>query len=1062
MRRNSFGVIAILGLLAVIAPSACGAPLVEWEIHDSLGHAWSDELLYFDLKLNSPTTVVQPLAVTNAEGRAWPVQILDRKLNDRGEVVAVRLAMICDLAPFAQRRFQLHAKLPEPANTDLSVTQDGDRWILRTSKLGLAIPAGEGSWAAGEAIANVPPPILALAGADERWVGKGWWTGSRKVFAWKSELLADGPVLAWVRIAYDFGDGRNYTVDIRLPAGQPVALVDEERNLPDTKEYVTDPDQGDAFHLALASGLKPTHAWSKRGLQAAGMHVEPGAEFGGTYLTPAQMHYVPGSCSAVAAWHDAGDNAPVIGLFARFLSHWNRPHDTFVPLVWDAQQGLTARFFLNHGRREWAVMAGTKDGLVVPHGISGEGKLDGYCGAQLLLSKWGQTPLDKVKDWVLDWGDERYAPGRAYVAPDRKRGTMPYFAEQFLLGGQHWFDTAIHVHQTWTGEGDAWAKHRELVAKLPEDKRLASRAAAAFVAYKQTDPDYWPAGNWIGPSNPNMIFMGNAATLMGALTLPDHPKAQAWVDRGLSSVRKNLVNSSSADGAWIECPGYDGAGIEPIVRAALDLHRTGLGDLLDDGRLLKIAMYHANLVTPPDPRTGGLRHLPEFGDCFDLAADPSAKRGRPLFWKMLLPIWQETHPREANQIRWSLGDKTAEDPLAPIDGRSRQVAGFGSVFRHAFNTPDESYLAVHQDSFGYGHYHFDLGALYLFAKGAPLCTDWPSMYKPQLKEAWYHNAVSIDRAPRYAYKGRVTASALLPGVDYSRSRVYYDADHPPPAAEAEPAELPTHCWQRQVLWVKKPGPEATAYVVVRDEVDDTKPTEWNLWTLSDKLKLESRRAEVAGTYGVDMTVQFFVGPDETPTTERLGFGKPSKNAKSTSTTVSREYVMQQNVVRMSSQQGGRYGAVLYPYRPNEKRPQISAGEQEDVAVTGTDNDLVLVYPQERSVTVGDVSFIGQAAIVTRAAGRAELHLAEGRSLNLKQGYGLAGRGPASMTIVDGQPLEIHTAGEERELAILLPPNSVGKLVSTTAAKQLKSEPGRLTVRVGSGIQTFLIERSDGK
>jgi hypothetical protein len=28
-----------------------GAFLAEWEIHDSLGHAWTDELVYYDLEL---------------------------------------------------------------------------------------------------------------------------------------------------------------------------------------------------------------------------------------------------------------------------------------------------------------------------------------------------------------------------------------------------------------------------------------------------------------------------------------------------------------------------------------------------------------------------------------------------------------------------------------------------------------------------------------------------------------------------------------------------------------------------------------------------------------------------------------------------------------------------------------------------------------------------------------------------------------------------------------------------------------------------------------------------
>src|SRR5207253_658637 len=133
---------------------------------------------------------------------------------------------------------------------------------------------------------------------------------------------------------------------------------------------------------------------------------------------------------------------------------------------------------------------------------------------------------------------------------------------------------------------------------------------------------------------------------------------------------------------------------------------------------------------------------------------------------------RQSHPKEMGQVLWALGERTGPVPVVPIDGRSRQVAGFGAVFRHAFDTPNESYLAVHQDSFGFGHYHFDLGALYFFGKGAPLCVDWPSLYEPQIKEAWMHNCVSVARMERFTYRGRVEHSALSPRVDYTRSRVY--------------------------------------------------------------------------------------------------------------------------------------------------------------------------------------------------------------------------------------------------------------------------------------------------
>ena len=1104
-------------LHATIAAQA--GSVAAWEIHDSLGHEWKDELLYYDIELAPPVDRDQPLFVEDRSGKVVSVQILERALDDQGQVNRVGLALITDLAPFAQRRFFLKTGAKPAATPDLSCVKDGDRWLLSTSKIGVAIPAGQGAKDERPSIGEVPAPILSIRGHGSDWVGKGWFTGEMKVVAWRSEVLATGPVFAWARISYDLGQERKYEVDIRVPAGQPVVLVREERNLPAVTRYTTDPAAGAVFHLALAPGLKPNFVFSKRELGSQGHFVELGSGFKGTYLTPAQMHWAKSCCNIVGVWRgkekaelterdagraeedeqmakEMGENkqSPFIGLFPRFLSHWSRPHHTFIPLVWDKGLGLVARFFLNHGSREWGLMAGGHRDMVVKRGPGGEGRFDGYYDALLLNNKWGETPLDKVKDWVLDWGDVPYGPGRKYEQADIGRGTMTYFAEQFLRGGQKWHETYIHQHQCWTGECDAWEQYRKAVEAMKEPQLLSARAGAAFTMYKQTDQDYWPSKNWIGPANPNMIFMGNAATLMGALAIHDHPKAKEWAAVGLKAVKANLFRSTSVDGAWIECPGYDGAGAQPILRAALDLHRTGLGDLLSDGHLLKVCMYHANLVTPPDPRTSDNgRHLPEYGDSWGYHRDKLGPR--PTYWKRLVPILKHSHPREMGQILWALGEKEGPVPIVPIDGKSRWVRGFGSVFRHGFDTPHESYLAIHQNSFGYGHYHFDLGSLYFFGKGAPLVTDWPSCYSPQIKEAWMHNTVSVARMARFAYRGRVKNAALLPRVDYTRSRVYYDRQFPPRDGAVDDGvvgDLPDHCWQRQVLFVKSPDPAKATYLVVRDAVKDERFTEWSLWTLSRKLRLRKRHADVEGLFGVDLTVHFFIGPDEMPSTELFGFQElaPALDRTTVPTPDDRndgedtepldleedeeeprerdlnvrevvtkpKYLVQQNVVRMKCPKGGQYGAVIYPRRPKEQVPKIAEGPEGSVTVSvGDVSETALLYPSVRKVQVGDISFHGRAAVVSRAGPRVELHLLEGQSLKTANGLGIQGDGPVSLVWSGGDRLEVCTSGAARELRIECARRALALPKEHAGVRVLQSGQGRITLKVPPGEQSFTLK-----
>ena len=1030
--------------------------LAEWELHDGLGHNWSEELIYYDLTLTRPISETQPLTLLDGAGQAVPVQIMERRKNALGQVIQVQVALQTDLPAFGQRHFRLLAAQPKNLPTDLSIKRAGSTWIIGTGSIGITLPAGE-LRGGGQSLAQSPAPVMALRGAGNDWVGKGWLTGQRRVINWKTEILATGPVLAWARISYEFAGGENYVVDVRVPAGQPVILVREERKLPGVKIYETDPERGEVFHLALAPGLQPTHVYSKRGLGSRGYFIEAGPEFKGEYLTPGQLHFLPTACNIAGTWRESNSKAQFIGLFTRFLSHWTRPRETPVPLVWDKENGLTARFFLNDGVREWGLMAGPRDAMLQPRGVGGEGSLAGYFDALLLNNKWGETPLDKVKGWTLDWGQQRYQPGRKYGLASRERGSMPYFAEQFLLGGQKWEDTAIHVHQTWTGETDGWERYGKSVPGLPPEQILAARAAAAFVMHKQTDPDYWPAENWIGPANPNMKMMGHAAILLGALALGDHPNSSAWVKRGVAALQQHLAEAASPDGVWLEAPGYDGAGIAPILRAALELHRRGRDDLLNDEKLLRVAMAHVYLLTPPDQRVNGLRHLPELGDSFNLQTDKDAARVRPLYWKPFALAIQKQHPKEAGNIIWALGET---EGAVPFDGQSRQLSGFGSVFRHAFNTPKESYLAIHQDSFSFGHYHYDLGALYLFGLGVPLAVDWPSLYSPQISSPKFHNGVTIAGLESYEYTGRVNYSALSQTADYSRARLYYDASYPPTTNLDE--VLPQHCWQRQVLFVK--GTEANAYVVVRDAVNDSRPSEWNLWTLSGKLRLSAMNANVTGLYGVNLAINFFVGPAQTPTTETYGFGAPPDPMSKAMAILSGEqevvpsvrYLMQQTAVRIKAAQGGEYGAVLYPYLAQSELPRILPGTDGTVTVRGDGGeDTILLYPSWSNVQSGNINFHGRAGLVSRNGAKLHLELIEGDTLELEGGPGIRGKGPIILEMF-ANGVTVSTDGVEREISINWPGKFSGQLVAGPGIRLLGQTGMKMRLRIPSGKQLFRV------
>jgi len=167
--------------------------------------------------------------------------------------------------------------------------------------------------------------------------------------------------------------------------------------------------------------------------------------------------------------------------------------------------------------------------------------------------------------------------------------------------------------------------------------------------------------------------------------------------------------------------------------------------------------------------------------------------------------------------------------------------------------------------------------------------------------------------------------------------------------------------------------------------------------------------------------------------------------------VPRKFLMQQNVVRMATAQGGQYGAVLYPRRPNDPIPKIAAGPADTATVsTGDGEQLLFLYPGQRCVTVGDLSFEGRAGICARTGKQIELHLLEGKSLVLAGGLGVRGSGPVSLSTAEEGPAELWSNGPQREIEVLLPPGRKGPLRGASDTNVVRREEGKLILKVPAG------------
>jgi len=1079
---RSAHIVTAIAASCLWASAAQAKELQRWELKERLGHHWQNELVFFPVTVPEATPGNEAkFSVTDNAGMALPFQFWRQPDPSGKEIPAVGL--LIDLAPYASRSFVLtdepHMDLAPP---NLEVHWYRASYVLRAGRTGVYIRR-HGRLEKDTLFQDLPAPIQSVYGAyhyditedattqhrvmTQRSLGEGRLVGKLPVQEYAAEIEARGPLFAQARVRYQFGPRKFYQVRVRVVSGEDVVLVEEdfalsEQELKETT-FVTPPDLAPeigtpspltdwlvnkgmgwidvvadmekypCFRFNFFGNWRPDRV---RGYALGGQtiferkNLTDAAEDWrlGLVLTPFQAR---GRRVCMAGFDRKEGGKNYLGVFHRYLGRWKYPNENRVPMPW-LDDGVCAHFFAFEGHREWGLMmteAGAHNDDV--KGKHGRSKFAAIRKAQV---KHGETPLDKVKDWVLEWdlpADTTYP--RLYYTPEsvaRMKRDFPTLPEDvqailksdgpahalltgdefglkkafdegharlrvpveaFLNGGHNTIDTYTHRFQEIVRHAvpildigmacrSISPEERKRVPSLvmsladiamtgqsisPKERKRAL-AVVAFLAYKISDPDYWAyRGYGGGPSNPNMMGIATNALAMCAAMCPGHPKQQEWLKLCERLVCADILMSIGPEGAWLESPGYQGAGNTPVNMTVLILKNAGVVDLTKHPvfgkRLLAVSRYFANLLTPPDPRFGNKRmpmslgdSVPYFNNMFTYLAN-SGREAFPTEAGNAVWCWQEMGRPSKRAALMLLNERVMDGTIkpVPISGKSVQFPGFGVMLRHGFGTKHETYMTYRQNDFGYGHYDEDQGSFSLFAKGAPLCLDWMD-YSPGKAE--HHNRVDYHPAINPWLVPPPDASVSHAEADYVRS---HEAGLPEGAKtrtmpkDAEPE------WQRQFVLVKDTkDPGDATYLVFRDQVDTGRASEWNTWVMSRKGtgKIDNNVARFEGQFDVDVTFFFYRKPGATLKTTFLRHETRSYLKKA----------QEQTRIQAASPSGGDYGVMLYPLRRGvDKEPTVSELKSGAVEVKWPSGrrHLIFLFPGPREVKEAGIAFNGRAGIV---------------------------------------------------------------------------------------------------
>ncbi|MHB9130137.1 MAG: hypothetical protein ACYDBB_03480 [Armatimonadota bacterium] len=424
-------------------------------ITDITGHGWAPQLVTYHVRFDPPVRD-GALVLRDAAGTECPFQ-LSQAVKPAGRLSAADISFIAAMPPNGTVSYTLadSATRPaKPANALGKVTRQYLEVDNGTVGIRLAAP-GEKAFRSPVPVANVPAPIVGYRLADGAWAGDSRFMTKRNIIKYSGQLTANGPVYTEAVYRYTFAPQGYYQLTVRVVAGVPLALMDEQYDMGEftdgtdilainlskgwqpellgwkaNRPYKQCPEIDQQAAKIKARGWNPGGGYFELPVNAVidsklGDYVHPWAAWGGNGPLP------PNSVQlTIQPWEDWGPAANYlylarqaddgkrlaneVGFLTLHTGSWRRPYSSMAHLRTGAD-GVelalpigcfgSARPFnpfdsaeedpgvpLTYGRRVWAM-------TLAP--IENAGQMKNW------WLQYGMIGLDRYKDWVLEWEDPK-------------------------------------------------------------------------------------------------------------------------------------------------------------------------------------------------------------------------------------------------------------------------------------------------------------------------------------------------------------------------------------------------------------------------------------------------------------------------------------------------------------------------------------------------------------------------------------------------------------------------------------------------------------------------------
>jgi hypothetical protein len=447
-------------------------------VREQCGRAWRDELLSFPLTF--APGVQADLRLALGAKAPLPTQFTDVRRYPDGSVAGVTAWCRVSLAP--EETLTLSLRPAEAPASTLTWQEVDGGFEAANAHFAVRVPAS-GVYPADA----VPGPVTAVhVGA---WLGSGR-VASPSALVVTTTLLEHGPLFLRWSVRYHFETRTLATVTCTLYAGEEFLRLDE----------VTSRDAELDFRFNTTPGLTPDALLTKGGGEHIDQQVRPLDYARPETLATIDFHSGHHQMGLTWAGLYNATATPFLGVIELDGDRWTNTSVNRLFLTIDPPGTLEIVSPLRGGYKAWALLCSTTARNLKPHTDKTPNLMS------RIHTRYAEIPLQKVKDWVLDWEAEAPA-ARPFLQCDADgvaAARARVQADPDMLRAYQAWTAALDAGKNFTGSRasgcmTAWVAQG--------DDRLAHEAADALEAEIRKNIDLiWDEGMYMRL----IIFTGRA------------------------------------------------------------------------------------------------------------------------------------------------------------------------------------------------------------------------------------------------------------------------------------------------------------------------------------------------------------------------------------------------------------------------------------------------------------------------------------------------------------------------------------------------------------------------